>query len=88
MLLSTPTLFARERLFRVRALYALLIFAAFSTFWSSIALPLSEPPLSLSHTAIGAFGLAGAAGALGAIPAGRLSDRGTRTGSPGSPWSC
>ncbi|MFF7246055.1 MFS transporter [Embleya sp. NPDC008237] len=76
LLLSTLTLFAQERLFRVRALFALLIFAAFSTLWSSIALPLSEPPLSLSHTAIGAFGLAGAAGALGAIPAGRLSDRG------------
>ncbi|MFI1378017.1 MFS transporter [Embleya sp. NPDC020886] len=76
LLVSMPTLFAAERLFRVRALFALLIFAAFSTLWSSIALPLSEPPLSLSHTAIGAFGLAGAAGALGAIPAGRLSDRG------------
>ncbi|MGW1995541.1 MFS transporter [Embleya sp. NPDC001921] len=76
LLVSTVTLFVEERLFRVRALFALLIFAAFSTLWSSVALPLSEPPLSLSHTAIGAFGLAGAAGALGAIPAGRLSDRG------------
>jgi predicted MFS family arabinose efflux permease len=39
-------------------------------------LPLSAPPLSLSHTAIGAFGLAGAAGALAAARAGRLADRG------------
>ncbi|MGC0422799.1 MFS transporter [Embleya sp. AB8] len=73
---STLALFVEERLFRIRAGFALLIFASFSTLWSSMALPLSEPPLSLSHTAIGAFGLAGAAGALGAIPAGRLSDRG------------
>jgi predicted MFS family arabinose efflux permease len=76
LLRSTITLFARERLLRVRALLALLIFAAFSTLWSSVALPLSAPPLSLSHTEIGAFGLAGAAGALAATAAGRLNDRG------------
>ncbi|MFE1957661.1 MFS transporter [Streptomyces sp. NPDC059479] len=76
LLRSTVTLFARERLLRIRALLALLIFAAFSTLWSCIALPLSEPPLSLSDSAIGAFGLAGAAGALAATAAGRLNDRG------------
>ncbi|WP_371791258.1 MFS transporter [Streptomyces sp. NBC_01471] len=76
LLRSTLTLFARERLLRVRALLALLIFAAFSTLWSSVALPLSAPPLSLSHTEIGAFGLAGAVGALAATAAGRLNDRG------------
>ncbi|WP_345944013.1 MFS transporter, partial [Streptomyces sp. SID3212] len=68
LLRSTLALFAEERVFRIRALFALLIFAAFSTLWSCVALPLSEPPLSLSHTAIGAFGLAGAAGALAAAP--------------------
>ncbi|WP_327712674.1 MFS transporter [Streptomyces sp. NBC_00464] len=76
LLRSTITLFARERLLRLRALLGLLIFAAFSTLWSSIALPLSEPPYSLSHTAIGAFGLVGAVGALAATVAGRLNDRG------------
>ncbi|MDP9841605.1 MFS transporter [Streptosporangium lutulentum] len=76
LLRSTLTLFAQERLLRLRALLALLIFAAFSTLWSCVALPLSAPPLSLSHTAIGAFGLAGAAGALAATAAGRLNDRG------------
>ncbi|MFB6715996.1 MFS transporter [Streptomyces sp. NPDC056237] len=76
LLRSTLMLFAEERVLRVRALLALLIFAAFSTLWSCVALPLSAPPLSLSHTAIGAFGLAGAAGALAAAPAGRLHDRG------------
>ncbi|MER6945900.1 MFS transporter [Nonomuraea sp. NPDC000554] len=73
---STVTLFARQPLLRVRGLLAFLLFAAFSTLWSSVAQPLSEPPWSLSHTAIGAFGLAGAAGALAAGAAGRWSDRG------------
>ncbi|MFJ7418762.1 MFS transporter [Streptomyces uncialis] len=76
LLRSTADLFARERLLRVRALLGLLIFAAFSTLWSSVALPLGEAPHSLSHTAIGAFGLIGAVGALAAGAAGRLNDRG------------
>ncbi|MCF3102359.1 MFS transporter [Streptomyces roseoverticillatus] len=76
LLRSTVTLFARERLLRLRALFGLLIFAAFSTLWSSIALPLSEAPYFLSHSAIGALGLIGVAGALAATVAGRLNDRG------------
>lgn len=76
LLRSTVTLFARERLVRLRALFGLLIFAAFSTLWSSVALPLSEPPYSLPHSAIGALGLIGVVGALAATVAGRLNDRG------------
>ncbi|MFB7938068.1 MFS transporter [Streptomyces sp. NPDC056049] len=76
LLRSTFTLFATERLLRHRALLGLLIFAAFSALWSSVALPLSEAPYALSHTAIGAFGLVGAVGALAATAAGRLNDRG------------
>lgn len=76
LLRSTVTLFVRERLLRLRALFALLVFAAFSTLWSCVALPLSAPPHSLSDASIGAFGLAGAAGALAAATAGRLNDRG------------
>ncbi|MEU8994171.1 MFS transporter [Streptomyces caniferus] len=76
LLRSTITLFARERLLRLRALFGLLIFAAFSTLWSSVALPLSEAPYFLPHGAIGALGLIGAAGALAATAAGRLNDRG------------
>ncbi|MFH8793688.1 MFS transporter [Streptomyces sp. NPDC017941] len=76
LLRSTVTLFLREPVPRTRALYAFLVFAAFSTLWSCVALPLSEAPYALSHTAIGAFGLVGAAGALAAAPAGRLHDRG------------
>ncbi|MFD9905736.1 MFS transporter [Streptomyces sp. NPDC059063] len=76
LLRSTVTLFARERLLRLRALFCLLIFASFSTLWSSVALPLSEAPYHLSHTAIGALGLIGVVGALAATVAGRLNDRG------------
>ncbi|MEU4999166.1 MFS transporter [Streptomyces sp. NPDC021622] len=76
LLRSTITLFAREQLLRLRALFGLLIFAAFSTLWSSVALPLSEAPYFLSHSAIGALGLIGVVGALAATVAGRLNDRG------------
>ncbi|MGW1208062.1 MFS transporter [Streptomyces sp. NPDC002499] len=76
LLRSTVTLFVREPLLRLRALFGLLIFAAFSTLWSSVALPLSEAPYFLSHSAIGALGLVGVAGALAATVAGRLNDRG------------
>ncbi|MYW70054.1 MFS transporter [Streptomyces sp. SID8379] len=76
LLRSTIALFARERLLRLRALFGLLVFAAFSTLWSSVALPLSEAPYFLSHSAIGALGLIGVAGALAASVAGRLNDRG------------
>ncbi|CAN7612589.1 MFS transporter [Paenibacillus sp. LjRoot56] len=76
LLRSVVALFLQERILRVRAVLALLIFTAFSTLWTSLVLPLSSPSLSLSHTAIGAFGLAGVAGALAASRAGRLADRG------------
>ena len=76
LLRSTVTLFARERLLRLRALFGLLVFAAFSTLWSSVALPLSEAPYFLPHSVIGALGLIGVAGALAATVAGRLNDRG------------
>ncbi|MFC3748334.1 MFS transporter [Paenibacillus sp. GCM10012306] len=76
LLRSVLALFVQERILRVRAVLALLIFMAFSILWTSLVLPLSAPPFSLSHTAIGAFGLAGVAGALAAARAGVLADRG------------
>jgi predicted MFS family arabinose efflux permease len=69
-------LFVTERTLRIRGVFALLIFAAFSVLWTAMVLPLSAPPLSLSHTAIGLFGLAGVAGALAARRAGRWADQG------------
>ncbi|MGF9695848.1 MFS transporter [Paenibacillus sp. MABNR03] len=76
LLISVFQLYREMPILRVRGVLAILIFSAFSILWTSMVLPLSAPPLSLSHTAIGAFGLAGAAGALAAARAGKLADRG------------
>ena len=73
---SLFTLLMTEPVLRIRGLLALLIFAAFSVLWTSMVLPLSAPPLSLSHTVIGLFGLAGVAGALAARRSGRWADQG------------
>ncbi|MET4562862.1 putative MFS family arabinose efflux permease [Lysinibacillus parviboronicapiens] len=76
LLKSVFMLFRQERILRIRSVLALLIFADFSILWTSLVLPLSTQPLSLSHSAIGAFGLVGVAGALAAARAGRLADQG------------
>ncbi|NMI06266.1 MFS transporter [Paenibacillus sp. SZ31] len=76
LLRSVLLLYRELSVLRVRGILAMLIFTAFSILWTSIVLPLSSPPLSLSHTVIGAFGLAGAAGALAAARSGKLADRG------------
>lgn len=76
LVLSTLRLFRDEPLLRRRGALAVLTFAAFSTLWTSLVLPLTSPPLALSHGVVGAFGLVGAAGALAAGRAGRLADRG------------
>jgi len=76
LLRSTFALYRTTPVLRIRAMIALLLFAAFSTLWSSLVLPLSEPPHPLSRTRIGLFGLAGIAGAVAAGRAGHLADRG------------
>lgn len=73
---SMLTLLRQEKILQIRGVLALLMFASFNIFWSALVLPLSAPPYSFSHTAIGAFGLAGAVGALAAGRAGRWADRG------------
>ncbi|MFF4815895.1 MFS transporter [Kitasatospora sp. NPDC001309] len=75
---SVFTLFAEERVLRVRAVLALLTFTSVTVLLTPMVLPLAAPPFELSHTRIGLFGLAGAAGALGAGRAGRQADRGRR----------
>jgi predicted MFS family arabinose efflux permease len=76
LLRSVAALYAREPVLRVRGTLALLSFASLGVLWSSLVLPLSAPPLDLSHGLIGLFGLAGIAGAVAAVHAGRLADRG------------
>lgn len=76
LLFSVLQLYKQQRLLQIRGVLAMLIFIVFSMLWTSMVLPLSEPPFSLTHTAIGAFGLAGIAGTLGAVRAGKLADQG------------
>ena len=76
LLASMAQLLRSNRVLQVRGMLAFFMFAAFNIFWSALVLPLSAPPWSYSHTAIGAFGLVGAVGALGAARAGRWADRG------------
>lgn len=76
LIVSVFSLFREEKVLRDRAVLAMLIFAAGTVLWTPLVLPLSAPPLALSHTEIGLFGLAGAASALGAARAGQLADRG------------
>lgn len=73
---STLRLLLTDRVLQTRGTLALLMFAAFSIFWSSLALGLTAPPLSLSHSSVGAFGLLGVIGAFIARPAGRWADQG------------
>jgi predicted MFS family arabinose efflux permease len=76
LLRSMFTLLLEQRVLQIRGVLAMLMFAAFNIFWTALVLPLSAPPYSLSHTAIGAFGLAGVVGALAATRAGHWADRG------------
>ncbi|WP_342535168.1 MFS transporter [Lysinibacillus sp. FSL K6-1151] len=73
---SVFMLFIQERTLRIRSVLAMLIFANFSILWTPLVLPLSAPPLTLSHSVIGAFGLIGVAGALAAAQAGKFADQG------------
>ncbi|WP_028936416.1 MFS transporter [Pseudonocardia spinosispora] len=76
LILSVVTLSVQERVFRVRSLLSLFMFAGFGALWGSIALPLSAEPWHMSTSEVGLFGLVGAAGAFGAARAGTLADRG------------
>ncbi|MHB8438648.1 MAG: MFS transporter [Acidimicrobiales bacterium] len=72
---STLKLLGEEPVLRLRALYGMCSFAAFSVLWTSMSLMLSTR-YHYSSAIIGLFGIAGAAGAVVASIAGRLSDRG------------
>jgi predicted MFS family arabinose efflux permease len=63
---------------RTSSFIGVLLFAAFSVFWSTLAFHLAEPPFGYGPQMAGLFGLLGAAGAASAPIAGRLTDsRGT-----------
>jgi predicted MFS family arabinose efflux permease len=75
LLASMPPLIVRHASLRLSALLGAAGFAAFSSFWATLAFHLSQKPLELGPAAAGLFGLSGVPGALAARYAGRLSDR-------------
>lgn len=65
-----------EPMLRRRALTAALVMAAFSLFWTAVALRLAQSPFDLGQRGIALFALAGAGGAAVTPLFGRAGDRG------------
>lgn len=76
LLASLGTLLRREPVLRRRALTAAFGLAAFSVFWTAVALRLEAPPFDFDQRHVALFALAGASGAVVAPFAGRAGDRG------------
>ena len=76
LIASLWSLLRAEPVLRRRALTASLAMAAFSLFWTSVALRLAQPPFDLGQRGVASFALVGAGGAVVAPLFGRAGDRG------------
>lgn len=72
---SLWTIFRAEPVIRESAIEGALFFAAFSTFWTTLAFLLGTPHYHLGPGTAGSFGILGATGALIAPIAGKMNDR-------------
>ncbi len=72
---SLWTIFRTEPVIRESTTEGALFFAAFSTFWTTLAFLLGTPHYHLGPGTAGSFGILGATGAMIAPVAGRLNDR-------------
>ena len=75
LITGTIRYFTTLPLLRRRSIYAALIFAAFSTLWTTLSFHLAAAPFHYNNLVIGLFGLFGVAGVLAANFAGRNADR-------------
>ena len=75
LLVSMWHLVIEHRALREASLTGAALFAAFSIFWSVLALLLAGAPFHLGPQAAGLFGIVGAAGAMAAPLAGKFADR-------------
>ncbi|TIP39036.1 MAG: MFS transporter, partial [Mesorhizobium sp.] len=76
LIASLVRLLGQEPVLRHRAFTASLVMAAFSVFWTAVALRLSAPPFDLGQKGIALFALVGAGGAAVTPVFGRAGDRG------------
>uniref|UniRef100_UPI0031CE271C MFS transporter n=1 Tax=Inquilinus sp. TaxID=1932117 RepID=UPI0031CE271C len=76
LIASLGHLLREEPVLRARALTASLVMAAFSLFWTAVALRLAQPPFGLGQSGIALFALVGAGGAAVTPFVGRAGDRG------------
>jgi len=76
LIASLLRLLREEPVLRRRSMTASLAMAAFSLFWTSIALKLAEPPFLLGQRGVALFALVGAGAAIMTPIFGRAGDRG------------
>ena len=88
LLLSIGGLLRDEPVLRQSCLFGATGFAAFSTFWTTLAFHLAGPPFQYGSGFIGLFGLVGVVGALAAPLAGRFADRRSARWTIGAGMTC
>lgn len=76
LLASLWSLVRTQPVLRESSAMGAMFFAAFSVFWSTMALLLEGPQFHLNGDAVGLFGVVGAAGVVASPVAGRLADNG------------
>lgn len=76
LIASLPMLLRQEPILRRRSAYQFLLMAAFSVFWTVVALRLSASPFDLGQRGIALFAMVAAGAVIISPIAGRLADRG------------